>query len=203
MHQEQRDGRGRQPGNARRLSQRLRAARRCSHWRASFDSPLDRRVVDVRRQGAAPRGAAGGRSPRSGASGTPSTSPARRPAASPAPPAARRRASRAGARASAGATTVEIVVADLGTAQQLEGMRFALQAAARASRAARHPRRPGRTSTPTVARLRRDTASRLRSKNSQRSSSTSPSSRPRGVRRRSALSSRSNRRYSARLVNMR
>ena len=49
----------------------------------------------------------------------------------------------------------------------------------------------------------RETASRLRLKASQRASSTSPSALPFSVRRMSALSSRSIRRNSARLVNMR
>src|SRR5918995_390081 len=46
-------------------------------------------------------------------------------------------------------------------------------------------------------------SARFCSKNAQRSSFTTPSSRPMGVRRRSALSSRNSRRCSARLVNMR
>ena len=59
----------------------------------------------------------------------------------------------------------------------------------------------------TTARFKRSisaaTAARLRSKNSQRSSPTNPRVRPRAVSLRSALSSRSDRRYSARLVNIR
>jgi adenylylsulfate reductase subunit A len=51
--------------------------------------------------------------------------------------------------------------------------------------------------------FKRSMASRLASKRRQRSSSTSPRRRPVSVRRRSALSSRSSSRYSARLVNMR
>ena len=62
---------------------------------------------------------------------------------------------------------------------------------------------PGRTSTVERRASSPETASRLRAKNSHRSSSTNPSSRPSVVKRRSALSSRSDRRYSARLVNMR
>ncbi len=98
----------------------------------------------------------------------------------------------------------QVVVRELGAAQQLERMRLRAQSGCPsfAKRACVHIAGPHQQpSRGARARPRRHRACAQRTR--QRSSSTSPSSRPQRVRRRSALSSRRDRRYSARLVNMR
>ena len=98
---------------------------------------------------------------------------------------------------------VQIIEGNFRPAQQIDGMRLARQRARPVWRAMRHrPRRDARRRAP-ADRLRppprRVCAERIPSAHR----SMSPSSRPAAVRRRSALSSRSESRYSARLVNMR
>src|SRR3989338_7136548 len=79
-----------------------------------------------------------------------------------------------------------------------------LEQAPRARRPARAAGRPWGRSEVGASRARsRSIVARLSWKRRQRTSSTSPRRRPVSVRRRSALSSRSERRYSAREVNMR
>ena len=177
MHQEKRDGRGRQarefvlpvPVSVAEPPADIGAPR--STTRSPPHSPCPPARPDR-------HGACGGRSPRSGASDSPSTSPARPPAASPARRAEHRRANPPCRAVRADAATAPDPRTRSRDGEKLERMRFARQRLTELARAARRPHRPGVPAPPTRRASSPDTASRLRAKNSHRASSTSPISRP-------------------------